>query len=89
MTTPARQAIREWAVIAILIVVACSSSLVFIRAGDVRTAQTDLVRTQKAGIIRGYKNRAAACHAIEAVGGDIPPECLEDDMAPYFTAKQP
>lgn len=88
-TIEARAKRRERAIIVVLLAVALSSSALFLRSGDVRSAQTQIRAAQEAGIVRGYKNRAAACHAIEAVGGDIPPECLEDDMRPYFTAKQP
>lgn len=75
--------IREWTILAMLIVVATATAMVFVRADE-------LVRVQKDGVIRGYKTRATACRIIEQNGGVFPPSdpCTEPAMAPYFTAGQ-
>ena len=50
--------IREWTILAMLVVVATATAMVFVRADE-------LVRVQKDGVIRGYKTRTTACRIIE------------------------
>ncbi len=79
MTTPRQQRIREWLGIVVITLVCVATTAVFVRAGE-------LLEVQKAGIVRGYKTRAAACRIIEQNGGTFGPndECTEPEMAPYF-----
>lgn len=83
MNASGHTSIREWTILVMLIVVAIATYGVFDRAGDIKEAQQD-------GIIRGYKTRATACRAIEALAGTFPPSdpCLEPVMVPYFTPGQ-
>ena len=80
MTTPKQQRIREWIGIVLVSLVCIATAAVFVRAGE-------LIDVQKAGIVRGYKTRAAACRIIEETGRiEDADECTEPEMAPYFRA---
>lgn len=80
MTTPRQQRIREWLGIVVITLVCVATTAVFVRAGE-------LLEVQKAGIVRGYKTRAATCRIIEETGRiEDADECTEPEMAPYFRA---
>lgn len=41
-------------------------------------------QTVEEGRVRGLKNRAVACAAVQAVHAPIPAACLDPELAPYF-----
>lgn len=57
------------------------------RTHTVAQKTDELIQLQKAGVVRGYKNRAVACRAVELQDGKFKPgdPCLDPEIRPYFT----